>query len=286
MNAAELSSRIGEAPRSLVLVADGVGGRVCRATMNHGRSLIVKCRTNPSHPSLRIEAGMLTLLASRSRLPVPRVMHADDDSIVMQDMDAASAEPGPGVEVHAARLLASLHGNTSPDAMYGFDIDGAIGPLPQPNTKDDSWPRFYRVHRLHHMAGLAHRAGGLSAGCAARVMRLSEALDVLLPQSPEASLIHGDVWSGNVIARSGGVVAFIDPACYYAHAEVELAFISLFNTFGEGFFAEYQRHRAIEPGFWECRRAAYTVYPLLVHVHLFGRGYEARLDSTLETLGF
>jgi fructosamine-3-kinase len=276
---------LGERPQGISPVASGVGGRVERAAFSCGRTLIVKTRTDPNHQPLDIEARMLALLAARSSLPVPRVYFSHPDMIIMQDMAADVAiDPGPGVEVHAARLLAALHGVMSPDGRFGLEHDGAIGPLPQPNTPNESWAEFFMTRRILHMLSLAR--GTLSAKCASRVERMASNVDQLVPVSPAPSLIHGDVWSGNVIASAGRVVAFIDPAPSYAHAEMELAFIALFGTFGEAFFAGYHRLRPIDPEFWRTRRAVYQVYPLLVHVRLFGGGYTAQLEQTLETIGF
>ena len=101
-----------------------------------------------------------------------------------------------------------------------------------------------------------------------------------------SSLIHGDVWTTNVLARNGRVTGFIDPAIYYAHAEIELAFTTLFGTFDEDFLRRYEELRPIAPGFMEVRRDIYNLYPLLVHVRLFGGGYVASVESILHRFGF
>ena len=90
---------------------------------------------------------------------------------------------------------------------------------------------------------------------------------------------------GNILVEGGRVAAFIDPAISYSHAEVELAFGTLFGTFTERFFDAYRSARPIDDGFFEARRDLYNLYPLLVHARLFGAGYLAQIDATLRRFG-
>jgi fructosamine-3-kinase len=107
----------------------------------------------------------------------------------------------------------------------------------------------------------------------ARVEKLCGQLDrwITAPDAPR--LIHGDMWTGNVLVKGGRIAAFVDPALYYADPEIELAFATLFGTFGDSFFRRYGELRPIRPGFFEARRGLYNLYPLLVHVRLFGGSY-------------
>jgi fructosamine-3-kinase len=113
------------------------------------------------------------------------------------------------------------------------------------------------------------------------VEQLAEQLDDLVEKPQRPSLIHGDVWSGNVLAQGDRITAFLDPAIYHADPEMELAFISLFNSFGKPFFERYREVREVRPGFFEVRRDLYNLYPLLVHVYFFGGGYLDTVRSIL-----
>jgi fructosamine-3-kinase len=93
------------------------------------------------------------------------------------------------------------------------------------------------------------------------------------------------MWGGNVLAQKGQITGFVDPAIYYADAEIELAFSTLFSTFGDDFFSRYQEHRPLAPGFFEERRDIYNLYPLLVHVCLFGGSYVNSVDAILKRFG-
>ena len=102
---------------------------------------------------------------------------------------------------------------------------------------------------------------------------MSEKLYELIEDPNPPALIHGDVWSANVLAKGDRITAFLDPAIYYADPEIELAFISLFDSFDRPFFDRYQEIRPIRDGFFEVRRDLYNLYPLLVHTYYFGGGY-------------
>ena len=215
---------------------------------------------------LAIEAEMLRHLAGRSDLPVPEVLFAADDLLLLSYIPNSGGAPA-GASEDAADHVAALHGVTR--SRFGHDGDTLIGPLPQPNPDADRWIPFYRDHRLLHMAGAAEAAGRLPPGLAARIDRLAARLDDLLLEPLAPSLLHGDLWSGNILVQGDRVAGFIDPAVSYGHPEIELAFTTLFNTFGERFFRRYGEHRPIEPEFFESRRPIYLLWPLLVHARLF-----------------
>ena len=118
-----------------------------------------------------------------------------------------------------------------------------------------------------------------------RIERFADNLDEWLIEPARPSLIHGDIWSTNVLASDNRITGFIDPAIYYGHPEIELAFITLFNTFGDPFFQRYDERNGIAPGFFDTRRDIYNVYPLLVHVRLFGGGYWSGIEQVLSRHG-
>ena len=106
-----------------------------------------------------------------------------------------------------------------------------------------------------------------------------------MSSSLPSRLLHGDLWTGNVLVRQGGSRAWSTRPSHCGHPEIELAFTTLFGTFGQRFFAVYEALMPLEPGFHELRSSLYQLYPLLVHVRLFGAGYLARIDRTLARLG-
>jgi fructosamine-3-kinase len=259
----------------------GCIGEVYEAELSDGSKAVAKVdRAGESH--LEREAYMLRYLDEKSDLPVPKVYHSSGTLLLMEFVEG-SGNPSRAEE-HAAELLAALHSIAA--EAYGHERDTLVGSLSQPNPWTGSWVEFFRDQRLLYLAGVAHEAGRLPAELRDRVEKLAGKLGEILEEPERPSLIHGDVWGGNVLARGDRIAAFLDPAIYYADPEIELAFIALFNTFGERFFRRYGKLREIRPGFFEERRHLYNLYPLLVHVYFFGGGYVRRVHDTLRGFGF
>ncbi|MSP20262.1 MAG: fructosamine kinase [Alphaproteobacteria bacterium] len=231
---------------------------------------------------LDLEAWMLRTLGARSRVPAPGVLFTSDDLLVM-DLLPSGGWIDAHVERDAAEIVAALHGVMAP--KFGLERDTVIGGLHQPNPQSDKWLPFFRDQRLRFMADDAGRAGRLPAGTRTRIETLCGKLDRWIVEPAAPALIHGDLWSGNVLAVDGRVTGLIDPAIYYADPEIELAFTTLFGTFGEVFFRRYSELRPIREGFFEERRDLYNLYPLLVHVRLFGGGYVGQVEATLRRYG-
>ena len=271
----------GARPTATAPLSGGCVGDVYKVSLSTGETVVAKVGDTGS--GLKLEGFMLRFLAQHTDLPVPTVLHDDDRLLLMSYIDSDSGLSAQA-QTHAADLVAALHGVTA--ERFGFACDTVIGGLAQPNTWDASWIDFFRDQRLMHRGHDALNAGRLPAAILHRLDRFCGDLDRWLEEPPAASLIHGDMWTGNVLARSDRIAGFIDPAIYYADPEIELAFTTLFGTFGDGFFERYQEHRPIRPGFFEERCDLYNLYPLLVHVRLFGGGYVGSVDRTLARFGY
>ena len=270
---------LGERLVSARPLGGGCIGEVYQVELEDGTPLVAKVdREAEAH--LEREAYMLRYLCA-SGLPVPEVYHGSETLLLMEFIEGSSRF-SKGAEHHAAELLAALHDVTA-DA-YGHERDTLIGSLDQPNSWNESWVEFFRDQRLLYLADVAHESGRLPAEDRGRIYRLAGKLEGLIEEPEHPSLIHGDVWSANVLAKGDRISAFLDPAIYHADREMELAFISLFNSFGQSFLDRYREIRGIREGF-ETRRDLYNLYPLLVHVYFFGGGYLGSVQSTLSRFG-
>lgn len=248
-----------------------------RVTLADGRVLVAKLGRG-----LALEAWMLGRLRALSGAPVPAVHHAADDLLLM-DFIANEGSLSSAAEADLGAVVATLHGVAG--TQFGFERDTVIGSLPQPNPAAADWRDFFRDHRLLAMARTAHAADRLPARTLARIDRLAARLQRWIDGPSAPVLIHGDLWSGNILARGGRIVGLIDPALYYADPEIELAFMTLFGSVGERFFRSYGERHAIRPGFFEARRDLYNLYPLLVHVRLFGGSYVGQVERILDRFG-
>jgi protein-ribulosamine 3-kinase len=165
--------------------------------------------------------------------------------------------------------LASLHKNTND--KFGFVEDNYIGSLKQSNRQHNKWIDFFIEERLEPQLKLAYSKGLLNEKDKIIFQKIFSKLDELIPYS-EPSLLHGDLWNGNFLSGYSGEPCLIDPAVYYGHREMDLAMTKMFGGFEEEFYQSYNENYPLEEGF-EDRVALHNLYPLLVHVNLFGGGY-------------
>lgn len=235
------------------------------------------------------EARSLTVLLDTGVVRVPSVIAASDtDDASFTWLLLEWLEPGrmtaPSWE-KLGRSLARLH-RCNHDSCGWFTAN-FIGSLPQSNEWTAGWPEFWRDQRIIPQLEMAAHSGALRAAERARIDALLDQIDELLQGDDKhrPSLLHGDLWSGNVHAAVTGEPALIDPASYYGHREVDLAMAALFGGFDRRFFEAYDEVWVRAPGH-ERRRLVYQLYYLLVHVNLFGRSYLAGTMSVVGQLGF
>lgn len=193
-------------------------------------------------------------------------------------------EPGPAGDTEVAKILgrglAQLHNNTA--TAFGLGRDNFIGLLPQPNHKKEDWTQFYRDCRLMPQVEIARERNRLPLRRARLLNRLMDRLeDWLRDPSIRPSLLHGDLWGGNWMVGPKGTPCLIDPAVYYGHREVDLAFSQLFGGFPDSFYDAYQEVYPLETEY-EDRKPLYQLYYLLVHLNLFGETYGSSVDRVLK----
>jgi fructosamine-3-kinase len=250
------------------------GGSICdvyAADLVDGTPAVVK--VTPYDP--RVEADGLAALREAGA-PVPAVLAVDGDLLVLERLADEGVPPSSADWEALGGALADVHRRTA--QRYGWHVDNLIGSLPQRNGWRDTWSAFYAEQRIRPWLG----APALPAAVRRRLEQALEGpLHALLPERPPASLVHGDLWSGNVVAGRW----LIDPAVCHADREYELAFMDVFGGFPAGLWAAYEAAWPLDPG-WRERRPALQLYHLLVHVQLFGGGYVGSVVSRLDALGW
>ena len=202
-----------------------------------------------------------------SGAPAPAVLAVNDEALVIEVVLTGGSMDGAWASLGSA--LARLHGATG--ERYGWREDYAFGSVMIENSWSAIWPDFWAQRRL-----FVH-VPYIPVELARRVERLAADLQNRLPAQPAPALLHGDLWSGNVLVAGDRVSGLVDPACYYGHAEVDLAMLGLFGRPGAPF---YQAYGFLEPGHDE-RLALYQLWPALVHLRLFGSGYRPMVERLL-----
>ncbi len=241
-------------------------------------SWLIKWRTSAPADFFAAEADGLQHLRQAGTLPVPGVLaYADaaQPAWIALEWLASSTRYDPAA---LGQGLAALHRQTGPH--FGWHRDNFIGSLPQPNAPSSDWPSFWRDQRLAPQVRYARQAGRISGERAQRLEQLMQRVPALLDHQPAPALLHGDLWSGNVITTADGQPALIDPAVSYGDRETDLAFAALFGGFGAAFFDAYSAAWPLPAG-WQQRRPLYQLYWLLVHLTLFGAGYGSSVDRVL-----
>jgi len=245
------------------------------------RRAFVKARRGAEAETFRVEALGLRWLAEPGCLRIPQVLAYGEDPPFLALELIESIHACPDFDETLGRGLACLH--RAGPSSFGLDHDNFIARLTQDNTPSEHWPEFYWERRLEPQLRLAERSG--LADLALR--REFERLAIKLPErcgppEPPARL-HGDLWGGNLLVDEHGAPVLIDPAVYGGHREIDLAMMQLFGGFAPGVFAAYDEAYPRAHG-WQERVPLYQLYPLLVHVNLFGGSYLGGVRRALDQL--
>lgn len=190
----------------------------------------------------------------------------------------AAGQPDSGFWEHFATQLSALHHYSQ--NSYGLDHDNYIGSLRQSNKPNEDWISFFILQRLEPQLKLAIDRGKLHLSMHAKFQQLFGKLSSFFPLEKPA-LLHGDLWSGNFIAAKNGKVCLVDPAVYYGHREMDLAMMRLFGGFDPSLFEIYESCFPVEKGI-AMRTPVQQLYPLLVHVNLFGGHYALEVSNIVQ----
>jgi len=263
----------------------GLGGGCINSAFRLGdgtRAWFVKTNTASKLDMFVAEAEGLDELASAQAIRVPQALctgTADDLAYIVMEHVPLGHGSGRGW-VEAGRKLAALHRRRA--EAFGWTRDNTIGATPQQNQWHEDWVTFWREQRLGFQLELAaahgHRGRLQSLG-----EQLMDRFSALIDHAPEPSLLHGDLWGGNIGFDRDGDPVIYDPATYYGDREAELAMTELFGGFSPDFYAAYQEAWPVDPGY-RIRRELYNLYHVLNHLNLFGGGYGSQAQGMMGRL--
>ena len=251
-------------------------------TLDDGTVLFMKKNTSSSIGNFLSEAEGLEAIRRTNTIGVPKVLAVGREkgfSFLLLEYISGGYRIDNYWEMFASELTAMHRApviRLDGKEYYGFPHDNWIGASRQINTPHDSWIGFFRDCRLKVQFDRAKQY--FSSGDQQRIEYLLSHLDNYLIEPKKPSLVHGDLWSGNMITGDNGKGWLIDPAVYYGHPEVDIAMTELFGGFPKRF---YDAYRGIEPGY-EDRRDLYNLYQLLNHLNMFGGGYLGSVKRILE----
>lgn len=265
----------------LAALSGGCIAQVRLIVLADGRELVAKIGQAGGDNGFAIEGAMLAYLGEKTSMPVPTPYLIEDDLLLMSCLSSSGGMTRRGQE-EVAEAVAALH-NVRAES-FGFGYDTLIGGLHQPNPRYDRWIDFFGQQRLLYMAEECLKVGHIDAALMGRIEAFLPRLNNWIDEPPYPSLIHGDLWSGNVLYEAGGFAGLVDPALYYADAEMEMTFSTVYSSFGDPFFQRYKEIRPLRPGFKD-RREIYNLFPLLVHARLFGGGYPQAVGRVLGAFG-
>jgi fructosamine-3-kinase len=261
----EASRLLGEEIVATTPLHGGDLSEVVRLRTASGCAFVAKTGRYPER-----EADMLrAMIAAGADAPAP--VKSTSRILILEDL-------GPSVPAterswqQLGEVLRKLHATTS--ESYGWDEYYAFGGVAVRNHQRANWAEFWIENRL------LVDADQLPNALAQRLSAAKPIIRNALPDTPPASLLHGDLWIGNVHFTADGKAWLIDPACYYGHAEVDLAMLTLFGSPLESFWLAYG---PLEDD-WQVRRRIYQLWPALVHLRLFGDGYRSLAERLLSSL--
>lgn len=228
------------------------------------------------------EAAGLNALGDSHSIMVPRALctgvSADTSYIVLQHIELGHGDPR-GWRT-AGQQLAALHRCSA--ARFGWQRDNTIGATPQYNAWQEDWIGFWRDRRLGFQLAEAAR-NGHRGRLQAYGEQLMQRFAVLIDHAPVPSLLHGDLWGGNIGFTRGAQPVVYDPATYFGDREADLAMTELFGGFSADFYAAYREAWPLDPGY-RVRKALYNLYHVLNHLNLFGGGYGAQAERMMQGL--
>ena len=246
---------------------------------DNDRSYFVKLNQGSQIEMFAAEAlGLKQMLETNTiRIPHPICwgITGNKSYIAMEWLEFTSGEGKSWEEM--GHKLAAMH-RFKVSSEFGWEVNNTIGATPQINTKTANWADFFAEHRIGYQIKLARRKGGNFATEIIEIVRKK-----LADRQPQPSLVHGDLWSGNVAVTIEGEPVILDPATYWGDREVDIAMTEVFGGFPAAFYRGYNQEWELDTGYQQ-RKTIYNLYHILNHFNLFGGGYGSQASRMISQI--
>ena len=266
------------------LLSDSFGINCLKIVNEDNKKFIVKYYHNKKYEfnAIKSEIDNLIFYNNKNFNFFPRIINNNDYLVIMSFIDNNNNQPNK-INDDLLEAIISLHSNNS--INYGFDFDTQIGGLRQINSYSKNWVEFYRDKRLYYIFDLINKKQPMDSAINTKINLLLKKIDNFIPNKPKPSLLHGDLWEGNILFKNKKFTGFIDPGSFYGHNELEVSYLRWFDQrfIDKNFLNRYNDYISIDKYYLEYE-PIYQLYYSLLNVYLWDRSFVKNVRNLLEKI--
>ena len=262
-----------------IILSESFGMRCERIIIENNESYIVKSLevNNTSYNALIYERKSLQYMFDKFPHLFPKVLYFDNKILIMEYLENNKIK-GKYYEKELLNAIVAIH--KVKNKRFGFDYDTPIGALKQPSEYNNNWVDFYKEKRLGMIFNLINKINPMPKNVNSSIENILKNIENILPKNPTPSLIHGDLWEGNILFNNGKLMGLIDPGIHFAHNELEIAYLTFFNYVSNDFLRIYSNIIKLDEEYYNYE-PIYQLYYCLLNVHLWDRSY---IKNTIEII--